>query len=239
MIRRVVVRLVAWLLILNGIAGIVAVGVGWRTTVGLFDSLHQSSALVSGQQASLVTSIRGVAVGVDDASQATAGVSRSTTQVRSAVNDATRTADQLAATFDQLSRSSQVTLFGVRPLEGLIQSFQQNSADFRQLSVALGQTADSLAANAQEMTRVSEDLQGIQGQVSTTATEIEALQSAELIQQGLAGLELGSRLLLGLLFFEATLSALTGFALLMVIGHPHLHRPALLAILGAKEDDQP
>jgi uncharacterized phage infection (PIP) family protein YhgE len=220
MVRRVVVRLVAWLLIVNGIAGVAAVWAGWSVTTGLLDGLRQSSTLVSAQQARLVASVRGVAVGVDDASEATAGLSRSTTQMRGAVNDATRTANQLASTFDRLSQASQVTVFGVRPLEGLAEPFSTNAADSRQLGVSLGQTADSLATNVQEMTRVSNDLKSIQGQVSTAAGEVEALPAASVIQQGLASLELASRLLLGMIFFEATLSALTGLALLMMVGQP-------------------
>lgn len=225
MVRRLVIRLVAWLLIVNGIAGVVTAVVGWSVATALFDELRQSSTLVSAQQARLVTSVRGVAIGVDDASQATAGLSRSTTQVRNAVSDTTRTANQLATTFDQLSQASQVTVFGVRPLEGLVESFRSNAADFRQLSASLSQTSDSLAANVQEMTRVSNDLRSIQGQVSSTATDVEALPSASLLEQALGSLALGSRLLLGMVFFEATLSALTGLALLLVIGHPHLHVP--------------
>jgi len=238
MIRSVVVRLVAYLLIVNGIAGVVAVWTGWSMTTALIDGLRQSSLLVSDQQARLVTSVRGVTVGVDDAAEATVGLSRSTTQVRNAVNDATQTATQLAATFDQLSQASRVTVFGVRPLEGLTAPFSANAADFRQLSVSLGLTADSLTGNAQEMARVSTDLKSIQGQVSSAAGDIEALQSASLLQQGIASLDIGSRLLLGMIFFEATLSALTGLALLMVIGHPHLHIPASLAIVRTRDDEQ-
>jgi hypothetical protein len=65
--------------------------------------------------------------------------------------------------------------------------------------------------------------------VSAAAVEVEALQSASLIQQGLAGLELGSRLLLGLIFFEAMLSSLTGLALLMMTGQPRAHPLAQLS----------
>src|SRR3954451_7141099 len=145
MIRSVVVRLVAYLLIVNGIAGVVAVWTGWSMTTALIDGLRQSSLLVSDQQARLVTSVRGVTVGVDDAAEATVGLSRSTTQVRNAVNDATQTATQLAATFDRLSQASQVTVFGVRPLEGLTEPFSTNAANFRQLGSSLNATADSLA----------------------------------------------------------------------------------------------
>lgn len=236
--RSVVVRFVAWLLIVNGIGGVVAVWAGWSMTTSLLDGLRQSSTLVSAQQARLVESVRGVAVGVDDASQATAGVSRSTTQVRNAMNDATQTAAQLASTFDRLSQASQVTVFGVRPMEGLTEPFNTNAADFRQLGSSLDATADSLATNTQELTRVSTDLKSIQGQVSSAATDIEALQSASVLQQGIASFALGSRLLLGMIFFEATLSALTGLALLLVIGHPHLHIPAPLAMMHAKGDER-
>jgi hypothetical protein len=223
MVRRLVVRLVAWLLIVNGIAGVMAVWAGWSTTSTLLDGLRQSSTLVTAQQARLVESARSIAVGVDDAAQATAGLSRSTTQVRNAVTDAARTATQLASTFDRLSQASQVTVFGVRPLEGLTEPFSTNAADFRRLGASLDQTGDSLNTNVQEMTRVSNDLKGIEGQVRIAAVEVEALQAAALVQQGLASLELGSRLLLGMIFFEATLSALTGLALLIMLGQPGTH----------------
>jgi hypothetical protein len=222
MVRRLVVWLVAWLLIVNGIAGVAAVWAGWSTTTALLDSLRQSSALVTDQQARLVASVRGVSVGVDDAAEATAGLSRSTTQVRNAMTDAARTATQLAATFDRLSQASQASAFGVRPLEGLTEPFSTNAADFRRLGATLDQTGDSLNTNVQEMMRVSNDLKAIEGQVSAAAGEVEAVQAAALLQQGVASLELGSRLLLGMIFFEASLSALTGLALLMVLGQ---HRP--------------
>ncbi len=237
MSRSVVVRFVAWLLIVNGIGGVAAVWAGWSMMATLLDGLRESSTRVTAQQARLVESVRGVAVGVDDASQATAGLSRSTTQVRNAVTNATQTATQLASTFDQLSQASRVTVFGVRPLEGLTEPFRTNASDFRQLGRSLDATADSLATNTQEMTRVSNDLRSIQSQVNSTAADVEALQSASVLQQGLASLELGSRLLLGMIFFEATLSALTGLALLLMIGHPHLHRSAPLDIAGAKDDE--
>jgi hypothetical protein len=170
-----------------------------------------------------------MAVGLDDAAQATTGVSRSTTQARYAMIDATQAANQLASTFERLTQASRVTVFGLSPLEGLTEPFSANAADFRQLSLSLGETADSLADNVREVTRVGDDLKSIHGQVSAAAVEVEALQSARLIQQGLAGLELGSRLLLGLIFFEAMLSSLTGLALLMMTGQPRAHPLAQVA----------
>jgi hypothetical protein len=47
------------------------------------------------------------------------------------------------------------------------------------------------------------------------------------MEQALASLELGSRLLLGMIFFEATLSALTGLALLLMAGQHRTRQPSL------------
>lgn len=220
MIRSAVIRLVAVLLIVNGIAGVAAVWAGWRVTATLIDGMRQSSELVTEQQARLVASVRGVAVGVEDTSQATAGLSHSTAQVRTTVIDATQTASNLASTFDRLSQASQVVVFGIRPLDGMTEPFATNAANFRQLALSLDATAESLVSNTREMTRVSADLRSIQEQVRAVASEVESLQSAKLMEQGLASLELSSRLLLGIIFFEATLSALTGLALLLLAG-PH------------------
>jgi hypothetical protein len=235
MIRSAFIRLVAVLLLVNGIAGVAAVWSGWMMADSLIDGMRQSSVLVTEQQARLVASVRSVAVGVEDTSQATSGLARSTAQVRTAVGDATQTATQLAATFDRLSQSSRVSVLGVRPLEGMIEPFAANAADFRQLASSLGATAKSLETNAREMGRVSDDLKGIHGQVSAVASEVAGLQSASLMQQGLASLELGSRLLLGMIFFEATLSALTGLALLLMAGQHRTRRLPLASSTGATD----
>jgi hypothetical protein len=217
-VRNLFIRVIGILLIVNGVAGVAVVVIGWRITTDLLDGLRQSSATLTAQQAHLVESMRGVAVGVDDASQAAGGLSRSTTQVRNSVTDATRTANELATTFDRLSEGTQVTVFGVRPLEQLTEPFKTNARDFRQLSASLDQTGASLADNVREMTRVGDDLRSIQAQIKTTAANIEAIQSAAWVEQAVAGADLWSRLLLGMIFFEATLSALTGVALLMLFG---------------------
>jgi hypothetical protein len=229
--RRIVIRLSALLLILNGVAGVTAAWLGWTVTTTLLDSLRQTDTAVAAQQRRLVDAVHGVAVGVDDAAQATASLSMSTTRARNAVTDATRTADNLASTFEQLSHASRVSVFGVYPLAGLIEPFQANADDFRRVSASLGETADSLTDNARDVRRVGDDLRSIYHQLTAAATEIEALQSAALIQQGRAGLELGSRLLMGIILFEAIVSALTGLALLMVTSPLHLHPPTHLSLM--------
>jgi hypothetical protein len=215
MIRRTTIRLISLLLVANGVAGIVAVWVGWSMTAELLTTLRQTSASVAAQQARLVESVRGVAAAVDDSAQATVGVGRSSARARVAVTDATRTADDLAATFDRLAEGSRVTVLGVRPLEGMTQPFETNAEDFRRVSASLGEMSASLDDNAREMARVGDDLRDINSQLNVTATNIEALPSASLLAEGLTTLELGTRLFLALILLEATLSALTGLALVM------------------------
>src|SRR5689334_12445171 len=105
--RRIAIWLIALLLAGNGVAGIVAACVGWQMTTNLLVTLRQTSATVAAQQARLVDSVNGVAVSVDDAAQATKGVSQSTARARDAVAQATQTSTNLAATFDRLSQASQ------------------------------------------------------------------------------------------------------------------------------------
>ena len=61
-------------------------------------------------------------------------------------------------------------------------------------------------------------MRGINGQLRTAATQIAAVRTVALLDQGIAGLELGSRLLLTVLFFESLLSALVGLALFILTG---------------------
>jgi hypothetical protein len=225
MIRRVAIRLISLLLVANGVAGIVAVWFGWTATTGLLSTLRETSATVTAQQAQLAESVRGVAVAVDDSAQATAGLSQSTGQARASVVEATQTAANLATTFDRLAAGSQVTVLGMRPLEGMIQPFTTNADDFRRISASLDTMSDSLDTNAREMGRVSDDLRKINAQVGMVAANIETLPSARFLEQGLSQLEVGTRLFLALILFEATLSALTGLALAMMTVQPRVHVP--------------
>jgi hypothetical protein len=223
----------------NGIAGIVAAWISWQITADVLVNLRQTSATASAQQARLVESVNGVAVSVDDAAQATRGVGQSTSRAQEAMAQASRTSTNLADTFDRLSQASQVTVFGVRPLEGLIQPFSTNAEDFGALSGSLTQTADSLSANARDIDRVSDDLRGISGHMRTAAMQIEALQTPELLDQWLASLELGSHLLIAVIFFESLLSALVGLALFILTGlHPAQPRdhPSFVETAGAERD---
>jgi len=220
MIRRVTIRLISLLLMANGVAGIVAVWVGWSVTADLLTTLRQTSTTVAAQQARLAESVRSVAVAVDDSAQATAGLSRSSTQAQTSVAEATHTADDLAATFDRLATGTQVTILGMRPLEGMTQPFMTNAEDFREISASLAQMSSSLADNSREMARVSDDLKSINWQLNVAAANLEALPSASVLQEGLATLELGTRLFLALILFESTLSALVGLAFVMTTVQP-------------------
>jgi hypothetical protein len=94
------------------------------------------------------------------------------------------------------------------------------------------------------MGRVSDDLRNINTRISMVATNIDALPSSRFLEQGLSQLELGTRLFLALILFEATLSALTGLALAMMTVQPRVHVPLDPAPMGAMHraptvDDEP
>jgi hypothetical protein len=121
----------------------------------------------------------------------------------------------------------------MRPLEGMIQPFTTNAEDFRRISASLATMSDSLDTNAREMGRVSDDLRNINTRISMVATNIESLPSSRFLEQGLSQLEVGTRLFLALILFEATLSALTGLALAMMTVQPRVHVPVDLTPMGA------
>ena len=109
----------------------------------------------------------------------------------------------------------------------MTQSFAANAEDFRRISASLGQMSTSLGDNSREMARVGDDLRSINSQLNAAAANIEALPSASLLTDGLSTLELGTRLFLALILFEATLSALTGLALVMTTVQPRLRVPVM------------
>jgi hypothetical protein len=70
--------------------------------------------------------------------------------------------------------------------------------------------------------------------LTVVGADLEALPSASLLTEGLATLELGARLFLALILFEAALSALTGLALFMTTLQP---RPSPLPLAATALDD--
>ena len=179
------------------------------------------------QQSSLVEAVDGVATLIDDAATTTGGFGRSMTRAQLAVTEGSQAAGGLAAIFERLSLATEVMVFGVRPLEPLAEPFGSSVGEFRRLSDSLGRTGDSLADNARDVTQVAGDLRRIHEQLQATSTRVQAFQSSRVVEQSLTGLDLGMQMLLGVVFFEATLSGLTGIALFVVVGLPQV-RPIRL-----------
>jgi hypothetical protein len=77
-----------------------------------------------------------------------------------------------------------------------------------------------LAVNARDVERMAADMRRIRGQLATTTGEVRAIRAMPVVEQGLTSLQFAARVLLGVVFFEAMLSGLTGLALLMLVGLP-------------------
>jgi ABC-type transporter Mla subunit MlaD len=219
-VRRVTVRAIGIALILNGLCGIGAVFVGLRMSQTMLDNLRGVSVQLVPEQSRFTDGLRGVAVLVEDASQATAGFGVSMDQAREAVSSGGQSAEELRRTFTQMSELTQVEILGLRPLEALTASFAASASSFAGLSGSLNQTASSLGENARDTVRVTENLRRTRDQLYRLASLVEGFHPQVLVVQGIAQLELGLRLLLALVFLQAALSSLTGLALLLLMGDP-------------------
>ncbi len=218
MLRRTIIRIMGLLLVANGLAGTVAAWVGWQAADQLFAGLEQASTALPPEQARLVGSIREVTQLVDDAATAADGFAHSMGRAHDAISGGSQIADDLGGTFEHMGTIARTEVLGERPLGPLSEPFTTSAGDFRRLSRSLADVSDALANNARDTARVAEDLRGIDDRLTALAAEAEAFRPVHVIREGLRGLDLGIRLLLGLVVLEAVASFLTGAALLLLAG---------------------
>src|SRR5688572_1149970 len=119
MLGRLIVRLVALLLVLNGVGGLAAVWVGWGYLTEALADLREVSTRLSPGQERLVARLHEVGEVVGDAAEATGGFARSMGRARTAVEEGGRAAGELSASFERLGPATDLELLGRRPLERL------------------------------------------------------------------------------------------------------------------------
>jgi methyl-accepting chemotaxis protein len=216
--RLVAVRIIALVLILNAVAWAITGWLGWQLTRQLVEDLRAASGAVAPEQDRLVRSVQDVAVLVGDSAEATAGFTGSLERARVAVLEGSRAADELRFTFEQMAAGARVVIVGIQPLIGLAESFAQSADSFERLSTSLGEVGESLAMNATDMQRVTSDMRQARTRIYEVAGTMQAVRPLTVVQRGLENLELGTRLFLGIVLVQATLSGLTGAALLLLAG---------------------
>ncbi len=113
--RLVVVRIIALVLLLNGVAWAIAGWLGWQLTRQLVEDVREAGGAVSPEQDRLVASIRDVAALVGDSAEATWGFTVSLERARAVVQDGSQAADELHVTFGQMAQAARVIIFGVQP----------------------------------------------------------------------------------------------------------------------------
>jgi hypothetical protein len=220
MLGRLIVRVIALLLVLNGLGGLAAVWAGWGLLGVAVVDLREATGQLAPEQARMVARLRDVGAVVGDASEATDGFARSMERARTAVGEGGQAAGELAGSFDQLVPATEVEIVGRRPLEQFAEPFAASAASFRRLGSSLSGTADSLGDNARDTARVSADLKRARERIDDLASSAEAFRPQAYAERGLDSLDLGLRGLLGLLALQAALSMLTGLALLLLSGTP-------------------
>jgi hypothetical protein len=193
---RVVLRIIAILLILNGVAGLVAVWLGQQLTGEVLADAREASARLAPAQAQMVSALNDVAVTLADAASAADGVAASMGRARVAIGDSGQAAGALGTSFAQMAPLTRAGVAGVRPLEGLAEPFAEAATSFQRLSGSLNGAADSLGHNAREAARVAEDLRAVRGRVEDLAGAAAALRPRALAREGLSGLEFGMRVAL-------------------------------------------
>jgi hypothetical protein len=240
MSRWLAVRVIALMLMANGLGGMLGVLVAWRISQGLVDELRSAGAVLPSEQARLAGSLRRVSGMVGAAAAATDGFTVSLEQAAAAVEEGGQSADELRTIFSRLALVSQFNPLDPRILGGLADPFAASAESFGRLSGSLAATSSAMADNSRDTARVASNLKQASGQIDDLASTLEAIRSRTALDQRLAELELGRGLLLALVLLQALLSALTGLALWLLAGPPEQPvssgRPAAPAVQTPVED---
>jgi hypothetical protein len=173
MFRHRTVRAAALGLTIYGVLGIlivIALGVvGSRT----FDEVSSLQGTLDMQRVALAQSVRTASRTIGDSAATSVEVQRSIDAAQASANTASQLAFNTSLSFRELSRSLQLTIFGIQPLAGIAPQFDQSGDQLEQLAMSLGSTRDALGQSRTGVGRVGTDLVQLQRQLDSVALAVE------------------------------------------------------------------
>jgi ABC-type transporter Mla subunit MlaD len=215
--RRLIIKVIAFALIANGLFGLLLAWQTWQLTQNALGDIRAAVSRLDPVQSGLSGGLRNLGGLVGSAGGTLGGYAQSISQAQAAVDVSATTSSQLADGFEQISLLGQVVVFGMQPFGALGEPFGASAASLRELSGSLRQTSTALQASARDTGQIGQELARLRSQVDSLASNVEAASAGFQAQSGIAQLEQAQRLMINLLIMNAALSLLVGGAILLLL----------------------
>jgi hypothetical protein len=215
--RRLIIKVIAFALMTNGLFGLLLAWQTWQLTQKALGDIRGAVVRLDPVQSGLSGGLRNLGGLVGSASGTLGGYAQSISQAQAAVDVSATTSSQLADGFEQIALLGQVAVFGAQPFGALSEPFGSSAASLRDLSGSLRQTSSALQASARDTGQIGQELARLRNQVDSLASNVEAASAGFQAQSGIAQLEQAEHLMVSLLVMNAAVSLLVGAAILLLL----------------------
>jgi len=160
-----------------GAIGLVLLLVAAALVVATLGSLSSTAATLGSERDRLAAMVAPGSASLRSSATAARNAGTSLGQSATAARDGSALMRQLAASLDQLSTLSSISILGQNPFASAASSFVDTAAKSRTLADNLETAATSLDTNVGDASQVATDLDGLAGQLDTLQADLAATPS--------------------------------------------------------------
>lgn len=188
--RRLFIRLVALATCLVAVGGIVI-------SVSIYRQLARAQQDAQTQIAELSASFDRIGATLGTVSDSASHAATSVDDARSSLKSASDTTRSTANTLDQTAGLINFSIYGVRPLAGVDQTFRDQATQLRMLAGQIDNTGASLGQNASDLRAISTQVILISNDVNGVSQQLRQFAGYGTGPGALAQITNGTRLMLG------------------------------------------
>jgi hypothetical protein len=209
-------RLLGVALIVYGAVGLAATLYGYALVRQAFASARELGVAAPGQQSNALSGLQSISATLDDAATTSANMTSSFKESQASLATASQVAIDVAASFRQVAQVAGFQIFGLQPMAGMVQPFQESSNRLDALAQDLTSTSAAVGANAGDMQRLSADFARLRTEVDGLARSVAALPTDPTSGEGARRLEMALTAMLVWIGLQGVASIFAGLALLLL-----------------------
>jgi hypothetical protein len=209
-------RLLGVALIVYGAVGLAATLYGYALVRQAFASARELGVAAPGQRSSALSGLQSISATLDDAAKTSANMTSSFKESQTSLTTASQVATDVATSFRQVAQVAGFQIFGLQPMAGMIQPFQESSARLDALAQDLTSTSAAVGANAGDMQRLSADFARLKTEVDGLTRSVAALPTDPTSGEGARRLETALTAMLVWIGLQGVASIFAGLAVVLL-----------------------
>ena len=193
--QRRTLRVIGSALLVYGVIGLILLGVFGSVLAAPISDIDEISRSVEQQRVAALDSLEQATETVNLTADAVRGMDTSLTDARAATDRASTIALGVSTSMSQLANSMSITIFGIQPLVGLAEGFNQSSTQLSLLATDLASIGAALESNRDDAAAVAVNLDGLGVALDRLETAVRAgpdltgaAGSLEAVRVGILGL---------------------------------------------------